>query len=121
LKLLPAFGFPIGLSVGFSSVGAGALGTAALFNCTSLEPVSVVGTDLSFGFALSALGGGLHLAAGNCDFTVLAKLIAGTLVGATAGSCLASVLPARVLRNAVLVWAVALGAMSLYKGLEKVL
>jgi uncharacterized membrane protein YfcA len=118
-RLLAVCSFPIGLSVGFSSVGAGVLGTVALFNCTSLDPAAVVGTDLCFGFALSAVGGGLHLAAGSCEPALLVKLIVGGLAGATAGSYVAGVLPARALRTAVLAWAAVLGAILLGKGLGK--
>ena len=46
--------FPVGAEVGFSSAGAGALGSAALLSLTPLEPAQVVGTDIVFrlsGFA----------------------------------------------------------------------
>ena len=39
--------FPVGAEVGFSSAGAGALGSAALLSLTTLEPAQVVGTDIA--------------------------------------------------------------------------
>src|SRR6202012_3574676 len=45
--------FPVGAEVGFSSAGAGALGSAALLSLTALTPAQVVGTDIAFGFVVS--------------------------------------------------------------------
>jgi hypothetical protein len=121
LRLLPGVGLPIGLTVGFSSAGAGALGTIALFGLTKLPAAAVVGTDLVFGFVIALIGGGLHLAIGGGDPGVLIKLTVGGLAGSLAGSRLAGVLPAQALRTAVLSGAIALGGVLVYKGLEKVL
>jgi len=54
---LAAVGLPIGIEVGFSSAGAGALGALCLMNMTLLSPAAIVGTDLSFGLVLSLVGG----------------------------------------------------------------
>ncbi len=48
-KYLPFFAGPIGLEVGFSSAGAGALGSLLLLGMTRLTAAEVVGTDLCFG------------------------------------------------------------------------
>lgn len=56
--LLPPAAFGIGLEVGFSSAGAGALGTLLLLHATRLSPQKVVGTDLLFGLVLALLGAG---------------------------------------------------------------
>jgi len=118
---LPLFSFPIGLEVGFSSAGAGALGTVLLFSQTELEPAQVVGTDLLFGLAVSACAGGMHLAAGNWDPDVLFKLLAGGVFGALAGAQLAGRFPARPLRAIILSWAVLLGLILAWNGLQKAL
>ncbi len=47
-RLLSWLMFPVGAEVGFSSAGAGALGSAALLSLTPLEPAQVVGTDIAF-------------------------------------------------------------------------
>ncbi len=116
---LPLFSFPIGLEVGFSSAGAGALGTVLLFNRTNLEPAKVVGTDLLFGLVVSACAGGMHMAAGNWDSGVLTKLLSGGILGAVAGAQLAGRFPARQLRAIILSWAALLGALLAWQGLQK--
>jgi len=116
---LPLFSFPIGLEVGFSSAGAGALGTVLLFNQTDLEPAKVVGTDLLFGLAVSACAGGMHLAAGNWNAAVLVKLLSGGVFGAVVGAQLTGRLPARPLRAIILSWAALLGTLLAWQGLQK--
>ena len=53
--LLPWLMLPVGAEVGFSSAGAGALGSAALLSLTPLAPAQVVGTDIAFGFLTSSI------------------------------------------------------------------
>ena len=64
-RWLPLVALPIGAEVGFSSAGAGAIGSIVLLGWTSLTAGQVVGTDMFFGLALSAIGGGIQLHAGN--------------------------------------------------------
>ncbi len=101
---LAATMLPVGAEVGFSSSGAGALGTIALLSLTRLETTQVVGTDLAFGLCLSLIGGGLHLATGGFDAGLLTRLVAGGLLGAIAGSTLAPRIPARAMRLALSLW-----------------
>ena len=117
---LPAFSFPIGLEVGFSSAGAGALGTVLLFNRTKLAPANVVGTDLAFGLIVSACAGGMHLAAGNWIPSALRALLVGGIPGAVAGTLLAGRLPADPLRKLTLCWAALLGAMLAIQGFRRI-
>jgi uncharacterized membrane protein YfcA len=58
------------------------------------------------------------VAVGSWNPTVLLKLLAGGLVGAAAGARLAGVLPARILRGVVLLWAALLGLVLVYNGME---
>lgn len=106
---LPFIGAFIGTEVGFSSAGAGALGSVALLNLTSLSPASVVGTDVLFGLACSILGGGFHLSAGHYQTAILLHLIEGGVAGALIGANLLSVLPARPLRVALSAWLTCMG------------
>jgi len=115
-RLLPWLTLPIGLEVGFSSAGAGALGTLVLLYFTSLDAARVVGTDLAFGLTLSAVGGGLHLGLGHLDRPLFLRLVAGGIPGAFLGARLAGVLPTRALRVGLLVWLVFLGTQLLYRG-----
>lgn len=100
---------PVGAEVGFSSSGAGALGTIALLSLTRLETAEVIGTDLAFGLCLSLIGGGMHLASGGFDAGLLVKLIAGGMLGAVAGSTLAPRIPARTMRLALSLWLLTIG------------
>lgn len=75
-KALSWVAFPIGLEVGFSSAGAGALTGLALMHFTKLEAAKIVGTDLLFGLAIAALGGSVHLATGNLNQHLLLALSA---------------------------------------------
>jgi uncharacterized protein len=115
---LPWFTFPIGLEVGFSSAGAGALGSLVMLHCTALPPVRVVGTDLLFGLGLSLIGGSIHMAAGNWDQPALLRLIAGGVAGAPLGALVAGRIPARPLRIGLLIWSALLGAVLLVQGLN---
>jgi uncharacterized membrane protein YfcA len=121
LGLLPICALPIGAEVGFSSAGAGALGTLVLLQFTALAPSAVVGTDLLFGFIVSTIGGGLHVSMGNFDKDLLFRLILGGLPGAFLGARLAGVLPGRTLRGVLLAWLVYLGSLLAYRGLHAVM
>src|SRR5262249_59686030 len=57
---LPWLAFPIGVESGFSSAGAGALGTVLLLNYSEMPPAQVVGTDVLFGLVLAIVGGLVH-------------------------------------------------------------
>jgi uncharacterized membrane protein YfcA len=118
---LALVGLPIGLEVGFSSAGAGALGALFLMNMTTLAPAAVVGTDLSFGLVLSLVGGGIRAAAGDLDGAVLTKLLIGGIAGAITGAMLASRLPSKKLRFVLCVALVFLGGQLAWKGLSTAL
>ncbi len=115
---LAVVGAPIGLEVGFSSAGAGALGNLALMQCTRLEPARIVGTDLLFGLALAAAAGSLHLASGNVDSAMLRRLCLGGIPGALCGALLAMVLPARPFRAALTVVLIYLGSHLVWDGVR---
>lgn len=117
-RRLAWIGLPIGIEVGFSSAGAGALGNLALMNCTQAAPAVVVGTDLLFGLALAAAAGGLHLSAGHVDTQALGALCVGGIPGALAGAWLAGFLPARPFRAALTVLMFGLGWRLLWEGVR---
>ncbi len=116
-RWLPFIALPIGAEVGFSSAGAGALGSLALLGLTTLTAGQVVGTDMFFGLAMSSVGGGIQLNAGNFSPDLLWKLIVGGIPGAIIGANLATRLPSRPLRYALSVWIIGLGAQLCYRGL----
>jgi len=100
---------PIGAEVGFSSAGAGALGSLALMGLTTLTAAQVVGTDMFFGLGLSLAGGGLHFSAGNYDGGLLLRLIGGGVFGVLLGANLSALMPSRPLQVAISLWLVSLG------------
>jgi uncharacterized membrane protein YfcA len=112
--LLPWLMLPVGAEVGFSSAGAGALGSAALLSLTPLAPAQVVGTDIAFGFLTSSIGSGAHWFAGPVDVLLLTHLVAGGVVGAVVGTLMAGSVPKRPLRFALWVWLLVIGGIFLY-------
>ena len=116
---LPLIACGIGAETGFSSAGAGALGSLALLNLTSLLPSQIVGTDMLFGLVLSSIGGGLHISAGHFSGEILWKLIAGGLVGVFVGAHLSAILPARPLRVVLSAWMSCLGVQLCYRAIAQ--
>jgi uncharacterized membrane protein YfcA len=115
VRWLPWLMLPVGAEVGFSSAGAGALGTAALLSLTTLAPPQVVGTDILFGFALSLVGSGAHLATGGVHSSLLEHLVIGGLGGVIAGSAISKYVPKRPLRFALWVWLFLIGTEFIYR------
>jgi hypothetical protein len=113
-SVLPWLMLPVGAEVGFSSAGAGALGSAALLSLTSLAPAQVVGTDIAFGFAVSLIGSGAHWFSQASDPQLLLQLIAGGIAGAIGGTLLSTRVPRRPLRFALWVWLLVLGGQFLF-------
>jgi hypothetical protein len=110
--------FPVGAEVGFSSAGAGALGSAALLSLTPLEPAQVVGTDIVFGFLVSLIGSGAHWFTHASNPTLLLQLILGGVVGAVSGTLLSTHIPRRPLRFALWVWLLILGGQFLFNSYQ---
>lgn len=106
--------FPVGAEVGFSSAGAGALGSAALLSLTPLAPAQVVGTDIAFGFVVSLIGSGAHWFSPLSNVTLLEQLIIGGVLGAIGGTLLSTHIPRRPLRFALWIWLLVLGGQFLF-------
>ena len=81
--------FPIGAEVGFSSSGAGALGTVALLGMSDLSASQVVGTDLAFGLAIAVVGTGVHMIGGQYAGSLLVKMALGGIAGGIFGTGIA--------------------------------
>ena len=113
-RLLPLLMFPVGAEVGFSSAGAGALGTAALLSLTALTPAQVVGTDIVFGFLISLIGSGAHGFFHGTSSSLLQHLILGGLVGVALGTVAARWIPKRPLRFALWLWLLIVGSQFIY-------
>jgi uncharacterized membrane protein YfcA len=118
LKWLPWIVAPIGFEVGFSSAGAGALGTIVLMRYTSLLPAEVVGTDLAFGLLLSIFAGGIHASMSGIPWGMLGKLLIGGVPAVLIGTQLISVLSPRKMRMALCVWLVYIGGQLSWRGIN---
>ena len=116
--LLAGLMLPVGAEVGFSSAGAGALGSAALLSLTALAPAQVVGTDIAFGFVVSLIGSGAHWFSHVSNPELLTHLIEGGVAGAITGTLLSTRVPRRQLRFALWVWLLVLGGQLLFNSYE---
>lgn len=110
------FSLPIGVETGFSSAGAGALGTLLLFNFSEMTAAQVVGTDLVFGLALASIGSLFHIGLGTINSGVLQGLLIGGIPGVLLGSLLSRHVPAQRLRHAILALTMLLGFQLLFTG-----
>jgi len=98
--LTVAVGFVLGVLVTLSSVGAGALGVAALvFLYPRLSTVEIVGSDIAHAVPLTLVAGLGHAHLGTVDWGLLGSLLVGSLPGIWLGSMLSSRVPDRLLRS----------------------
>jgi hypothetical protein len=118
-RWLPWLALPIGVESGFSSAGAGALGTVLLLNYSEMSPGQVVGTDLLFGLVLAVIGSLFHWSFGSISMPVLLQLLAGGIPGVMLGCLLARRIPAVRLKTAVATIAILAGLQLVWAGSRK--
>lgn len=110
-RWLPWLALPIGVEAGFSSAGAGVLGTVLLLNYSELAPPQVVGTDLLFGLVLAVIGSAFHWSIGAVNRAALVQLLSGGIPGVLAGCLFARKVPARKLKYVI-------AAIAIFAGLQ---
>lgn len=115
-RWLPWLALPIGVESGFSSAGAGALGTVLLLNFSEMSPAQVVGTDLLFGLVLAVIGSAFHWTFGSISMPILFQLLLGGIPGVILGCLLAPRIPARRLKAAVALIAICAGLQLVWSG-----
>jgi hypothetical protein len=115
-RWLPWLALPIGVESGFSSAGAGALGTVLLLNYSEMTPAQVVGTDLLFGFVLAVIGSAFHWTFGSISMPILFQLLLGGVPGVVLGCLLARRVPAKKLKTAVAIVAIFAGLQLVWSG-----
>ena len=115
-RWLPWLALPIGVESGFSSAGAGALGTVLLLNYSEMTPTQVVGTDLLFGLVLAVIGSAFHWSFGSINLPILAELLLGGIPGVVLGCLLAPRVPANKLKTAVAMVAIFAGLQLVWSG-----
>jgi uncharacterized membrane protein YfcA len=117
-RWLPWLAFPIGIESGFSSAGAGALGTVLLLNYSEMTPAQVVGTDIIFGLVLAVIGSTVHWTLGSISAPVLLELLTGGIPGVVIGCLLAKRVPAQKLKVVVAAVALAAGLQLVWSGVR---
>jgi uncharacterized membrane protein YfcA len=115
---LPWLTLPIGIETGFSSAGAGALGTLLLFNCSDLTAAQVVGTDILFGIALAGAGSIFHVGLGSVSGTLLKGLLLGGVPGVLLGCAFTAKVPSTKLKVLTTVITLFLGIQLVWTGVR---
>ena len=92
-------GIMLGIMVTLTSIGAGALGTVALFLLYPfLATKRLVGTEIAHAVPLTLVAGLGHAGMGNMDWALLGYLLMGSLPGIYFGSHLSGRIPDQILR-----------------------
>jgi len=91
-------GLFLGLILGLTSVGSGALIGPALILVFRLRPHRVVGTDVFHAAVLLWVAGLAHWVSGNVDFALMGNILIGSIPGVLIGSQLVMRVPAAGLR-----------------------
>ncbi|ARW15575.1 sulfite exporter TauE/SafE family protein [Komagataeibacter europaeus] len=98
-QLTTLLGAVLGVMVTLSSVGAGAIGMAALiFLYPTLEIRRLVGSDIAHAVPLTAIAGMGHWWIGDIDIPLLTSLLCGSIPGIILGSLCIGLVPDRVQR-----------------------
>lgn len=104
-------GVVLGVIVTLSSIGAGALGTLAIFALYPLLPTArLVGTEIAHAVPLTLVAGLGHASMGNMDYGLLAQLLMGSLPGIWLGSHMTRHVGEQWLRPALAVMMALIGA-----------
>jgi uncharacterized membrane protein YfcA len=105
----------LGIAVSLTSVGAGALGTVALFFLypRRLTPVRLVATDIAHALPLTLVAGLAHAAVGHVNYRVLGDLLAGAIPGILLGTWSLGRAPGTAIRWAVATLLVVSGVQAL--------
>jgi hypothetical protein len=104
-------GVVLGAMVTITSIGAGALGTVALFLIYPILPVSrLVGTEIAHAVPLTLVAGLGHAGVGNVNWDLLINLLIGSLPGIYVGSHLPNAVPEKVLRPVLATIMILVGA-----------
>ena len=94
------FGALIGVLVTLTSVGAGAIGVAALMLLYPALPLPrIVAADIAHAVPLTLVAGLGHASIGSVDWDLLLKLLAGSLPGIWLGTQLVNKTPQRLIRS----------------------
>jgi uncharacterized membrane protein YfcA len=91
---LAAAGFVVGLLVGLTGMGGGAVMTPFLISVVGIGPVVAVGTDLVYSAATKIVGAWLHTRQQTVDFGLVKRLAMGSVPAGLAAVMAIALLPA---------------------------
>ena len=94
-------GLVLGMVLGLTSVGSGALIGLALILVFHLTPHRVVGTDVFHAAVLLWVAGFAHFISGNVDFGLMGTILLGSIPGVWIGTALITKVPSNGLRPAL--------------------
>ena len=90
--LIVLLGLGVGVLVGLTGVGGGALMTPLLILVFGIKPVTAVGTDLAYGAITKTVGGWRHVKLKTVDFGISTWMAFGSVPAAVGGAYLVHVL-----------------------------
>lgn len=88
-SLVVLIGFVVGLLIGMTSMGGGAMMTPILITFLHIDPVIAVGSDIIYAATTKVVGSFAHIRQKTVDLEIVRHLAYGSVPGAIAGSLLA--------------------------------
>ncbi|WP_324735206.1 sulfite exporter TauE/SafE family protein [Thermococcus sp. SY098] len=114
-EYLYLLGFIVGLTVQFTSVGAGVIVSFALMNLAKLNPGEVVGITIFYGLALSSFSALNYAFLGSVNYHLALLLIAGTLPGVYLGTHVNRKVDGDKLKRVINVIILVIGVLTLFQ------
>ena len=106
-------GFIVGLTVQFTSIGAGVIVSFALMNVARIDPRDVVGVTIAYGLALAGLSFANYAGIGVVDYHLAGALVLGAVPGVYLGTHANSRANKEVLKKVINVVILVIGALIL--------
>src|SRR6187397_2661458 len=90
---LPATGFFVGILIGLTGIGGGAIMTPFLILVLGTRPVVAVGTDLVYGSVTKIVGAYFHWRQGTVDLPLVRRLAVASVPGGLLAVALLRTMP----------------------------
>jgi len=110
---LYVLGFVVGLTVQFTSVGAGVIVSFTLINLARISPADVVGISIFYGLLLSLMSFLNYASINSVDYTIAAMLISGSIFGVFAGTKISTKTESEKLKKVINLLIAVIGAFTL--------
>ncbi len=109
-------GVAVGIVLGMTSAGSGALIAVGLLMLFRMNPRRVVGTDVFHAAILLWAAGIAHWVGGNVDFVLAANILLGSVPGVVIGAALSDKAPQGLLRTSLGLVLIGSGIVTVQKG-----